>query len=134
MSQDNVEIVSGWIDSVNREGYEEAMRFLDPEIEWTTTGAYLEAGTYHGHEGVGQYLRKALAAWEAPQLEPETVIDGDDRVVVPLRVTTRSRQTGTPAALTITMLAELQGGVIVRIRNYSNRADALKAAGLTASP
>ena len=64
MVQENVEIVREWIDEINRGGFEAAMRFLDPEIEWTTTSAYLEAGTYQGHEGIRRYLRRATGSWE----------------------------------------------------------------------
>ncbi len=129
MSQENVEIVREWIDAFNRGGLEESMHLLDPEIEWTTTKAYLEAGTYEGHEGVRKYVRKATAAWEDVQLEPETLIDAGQRVVVPLRVTARGRQAHTAGELKWALLAEIQGGMIVRMRNYENETEALKAAG-----
>jgi ketosteroid isomerase-like protein len=130
MSQQNIEIVSEWIDAFNRGGLEESMRLLDPEIEWTTTTAYLEAGTYHGHEGIRRYLRRATAAWEDLQLEPERLVDAREQVVVPMRVTARAKETKTPGGLSLTLLAELQGGMIVRMRNYANETEALEAAGL----
>ena len=129
-SLENVEIVRAWIDAFNRGGIEETMRYLDPRIEWTTTSTRLEAGTYHGHEGVRQWMRSAFAEWEGLRIEPERFIDAAEQVVIPLQITARGRRTGTPAAFMITTLAEVQGGIIVRVRNYTNQADALEAAGL----
>jgi ketosteroid isomerase-like protein len=58
MSQENAEIVRRAFAS---EGIEELMAYLDPEIEWTTTGMFLDAATYRGHEEV----RACLGAMEA---------------------------------------------------------------------
>ena len=131
MSQENVEVVRRWIEAFNRGGLEEAIRFLDPEIEWTTTSAYLEAGTYQGHEGVRHFVRKAAAAWEDLRIEPEKLIGAADQVVVPLRIKVRGKQSRSPSVFKLAVLASLQGGMIVRIRNYTNKAGALKAAGLS---
>ena len=131
MAQDNVEVVREWIEAFNRGGLEEIIGVLDPEIEWTTTSVYLEAGTYQGHEGVGRYLRRAMARWEDVWIEPTRLIGAGEQVVASVRVTARDRQTGSPTALTLTVVAELHGGVIVRLCNYTNQAEAFEAAGLT---
>ena len=128
--QENAEIVRAWMDAFNRGGIEETFRYLDPEIEWTTTSTYLEAGTYHGHDGVREWMRKAFAGWESLRLEPERFIDAAQQVVVPMRITARDKRTGAPTAFTFTTLAELRRGMIIRIRNYTNQAEALEAAGL----
>ncbi len=128
--QENIEIMRAWIDAFNRGGIEETIRYLDPEIEWTTTSTYSEAGTYHGHEGVRQWMRRAFAGWESIRLEPERFFDAAEQVVIPMQITARDKQTGNSAAFMFTTLAELQGGVIVRIRNYTNHAEALEAAGI----
>jgi hypothetical protein len=36
------------------------LRCYDPEIEWTSTEAYIERATYRGHEGVRRYLGRAV--------------------------------------------------------------------------
>ena len=56
MSQESVEVVRRAFDAYEREGLDGLMRYLDPKIEWITTGAFLEAATYRGHEGVRGYL------------------------------------------------------------------------------
>ena len=129
MSQENVEIVRAWIDAFDRGGIEETMRYLDPDIEWTTAVTYLKAGTYHGHEGVRQWMQGAFAGWESLRVEPERFVDAAEQVVVPLQIIARGK-TGTHAVFNFTTLAEVQRGMIVRIRNYTNQAEALEAAGL----
>jgi ketosteroid isomerase-like protein len=130
MSQENVEIVRQWIEAFNRGGVEEVIRFLDPQIEWTTTSAYLEAGTYQGHEGVRRFVREAAAAWEDPRIEPEELIGAADQVVVPVRIKVRNKRSGSPSEFKLAVVASLQGGMIIRLRNYTNKAQALEAAGL----
>jgi ketosteroid isomerase-like protein len=131
VSEENLEIVRRSIDAFNRGGLEEALRFLDHEIEWTTTSAFLQAGTYQGHEGVRQFLRRATGTWDDLHVEPEELIDASDQVVVPLRITARGKQSGSPSVIRLVVLASLQDGVIVRIRSYTNTAGALKAAGVS---
>ena len=70
------------------------------------------------------------AEWESLRLEPERFIDAAEQVVIPLQIAARGKRTGTPAAFMITTLAEVQGGMIVRVRNYTSQAEALEAAGL----
>jgi ketosteroid isomerase-like protein len=131
MLQENVEIVRAWIDAFNRGGIEETMRYLDPDIEWTTAVTNLKAGTYHGHEGVRQWMQAAFADWDSLRVEPERFIDAaEQQVVVPLRITALGKQTGTSTVFNFTTVAELQRGMVVRVRNYTNQAEALEAAGL----
>src|SRR5262245_7522145 len=131
MSEENVEIVRSWIDAFNRGGIEETLRYLDPEIEWTTAITYLKAGTYHGREGVRKWMQGAFADWESLQVEPERFIDAADQVVIPLQITAARGTTEPRAVFNFTTVAELQRGVIVRIRNYKDQAEALEAAGLS---
>jgi hypothetical protein len=41
MSQENVEIVRRAIEAYEREGLDGSLRYYDPEIEWTSTDAYM---------------------------------------------------------------------------------------------
>ena len=55
-------------------------------------------------------------------------------VVIPMQITARDKQTGNSAAFMFTTLAELQGGVIVRIRNYAITPRPSKPPGFRSSP
>jgi ketosteroid isomerase-like protein len=131
MSQENVEIVERWIDTANRDGIEIALRFLDSEIEWITTGLFVEPGSYRGHEGVLRYIGDVAAEFEDVHAEPAGLIDAGEQVVLPVRISGRGRQSGAAVDLRLTMLISLRGGMIVRVRNYAEKAEALEAAGLS---
>jgi ketosteroid isomerase-like protein len=133
MSEENVEIVRRWIEAFNRGGVDMAAHFVDSDVEWTTTGLYIEAGTYRGHEGVLRYLDALAAEFEDFRSEPEELIDAGDQVVVPVRITGRGRQSGAPVDLAFTMVVSLRNGRIFRIRNFPEKAEALEAAGLGGS-
>ena len=128
MSQENIEVVRRGIDAFNRG--EEAFDLLDPEIEWTTTGIFVEPRTRSGHEGVRQYLGSLADDFERVHVEPEELIAVDEHVIVPVRVTGRGRLSGVPVEVDATLLYSLRGGKIVRIRNYGDKAEALEAVGL----
>jgi hypothetical protein len=42
MSQENVEIVRQALAAYSREGLDGYLRYFDPEIEWTSTGEWIE--------------------------------------------------------------------------------------------
>jgi ketosteroid isomerase-like protein len=130
MSQENVEIVRRASAAFNRGGVEAALEFFDPEIEWTTTGIFLEAGTYRGHEGAVEYMGALATELAELHSEPETFIDAGDHVVVPFRLSARGKRSGAPVEFTGILVYTLRGGKIVRIRNYTDRDEALEAAGV----
>jgi uncharacterized protein len=131
VSEENVGIVRRWIDAFNHGGVDAALPFFDPGIEWNTTGIFVEPGTYRGHEGVLRYLGDVAAEFDDVHTEPEELIDAGERVVVPVRVSGRGRQSGAAVDLTMTIVVLLRDGMIVHIRNYPEMDEALEAAGLS---
>ena len=116
MSQEHVATIRRATDAFNRGGVEAALEFFDPEIEWTTTGIFLEPGTYRGHEGVRRYMGE--------------FIDAGEQVVVPFRLSARGKQSGAPVEFSGALVYSFRGGKIFRIRNYTEKAEAFEAAGL----
>ena len=99
MSQENVEIVRRAFAGSQEDGLEGLMLYLDPEIEWTTTGAFVEAATYRGHAGVRRYLGSMEEEFEDLSNRPEELIDAGDRVFVRSRISGRGKRSGAPAEL-----------------------------------
>jgi ketosteroid isomerase-like protein len=106
------------------------MRYLHPEIEWTTTGPFRESATYRGHEEVRRYLGARLDVFEDVPVEPQELIDAGARVVVVARMSGRGKQSGAPVERTLASVGSLRDGMLVRIRNYPTKAEALEAVGL----
>ena len=55
----------------NRGDIDDALRPLDPQIEWSEPAEFPGGGTYHGLAGVKQYLTQSRAGFEEGGSEPE---------------------------------------------------------------
>ena len=82
MSQENVEIVRDLLEAFARRDHERAFRVYDPEIEWDASQQeWLIVDTkrvYRGHDGVREYWRRWLSAWEDLEFEIEDILDGGE--------------------------------------------------------
>jgi ketosteroid isomerase-like protein len=130
MSRENLEVVRRAIDAFNGGGIDAALQFFDEQIEWTTTGIFLEAGTYRGHDGVRRYMGALATELADLHSEPEEFIDVGDVVVVPFHLLARGKQSGAPVDFSGVLVYWLRNGKIFRIRNYLGKSEALAAAGL----
>ena len=131
MSHENVEIVRRALEAYDREGLDGYLRYLDPEVEWSTTDAFIERATYRGHGGVRRYLGSMAAEFEDVRVEPVDLIDGGgEQVVSFVRISGRGKGSGAPVELTLISVGWLRNGVAYRIRNYPDMAQALEAARL----
>ena len=126
-----MEITGRFFDAFERDGLDGLLRQLHPEIEWTTTGAFIEAATYRGHEEVRNYLGSMLSEFENPRVVPEELIEAGDQAVSSWRFSGQGKQSGAAVELTLTSVSSLRDGKIVRIRNYPDKAEALEAVGLS---
>ena len=132
MSQENVEMVRRAIAAYNRG--QDALDLFHPEIEWVTTGRFVEPDTYRCHEEVRRYLQALRDDFEELHVEPHQLVDAGDHVIAPVRCTGRGRLSSAPIDLEFTFVLSLRGGKIVRVRNYWEQTDALEAVGLREPP
>ncbi|MGZ5400863.1 MAG: nuclear transport factor 2 family protein [Nocardioides sp.] len=130
MSQENVEAVRRAIEAYGREGLDGVRRYYDPEIEWTSTGDYIERATYRGHEGLRRYLGSMEEEFKDLRIEPVDLIDAGEQVISSVRFTGRGKASGAPVDPTLISVGSLPEGRIYRVRNYPDMARALEAAGL----
>jgi ketosteroid isomerase-like protein/rhodanese-related sulfurtransferase len=130
MSEENVEVVRRAIEAYGQEGLDGVLRYCDPEIEWTSTGDYIERATYRGHDGLRRYLGTLEGEFEDLRIEPVEVIDAGEQVVSSVRFTGQRKATDAPVEMTLIWVGALRDGLIHRVRNYPDMAAALEAAGL----
>jgi ketosteroid isomerase-like protein len=139
MSQENVELVRRAFEVFNRTyaagtpDLSELLDFLDPDIEWVPIMAILEGTTYHGHEGMRQWIEEVKRDWVAFEPRPEEFRDlGDDRILA--LGAWRAQGRGGDALLDIPQAAwliQIRNGKIVRLQTFTERKKALEAAGLS---
>jgi ketosteroid isomerase-like protein len=131
MSQENVEIVRG----MYRQG--DPSRFFELLHE----GVQLDVSRMPllpdypelvgGKEAALDLYRDYWDTWDDYVLEPAEVIDaGQDRVVVVLRERGSGRASGASFERTWCVVFTLRDGRIVRIEHFTERREALEAAGL----
>ena len=136
MSQGNVEIARRIFEAFNRtftEGSDDLYALLDPDVEWIPVMAILEGRSYHGHEGVRQWIVDMKRDWEAFEPRPEDFRDlGDDRVLALGSWRARGRGGDVPLDFPrAAWLGQYRDGRLVRMQTFTERRDALEAAGLS---
>jgi ketosteroid isomerase-like protein len=105
---------------------------LDPEIEWDASEIPVLdiGGIYRGPQGVRQFWREWLAAWETVQFEYE-LLDAGDHVVALIDQWMRGRSTGIEVPLgKYAHVYTFRDGLVVHWKLYMSQSAALKAVGL----
>jgi uncharacterized protein len=133
MSQENVEIVRRTVEAILRGDWEQAAHLLDPDAEGHgTVGGLSEGEVLRGVTQFRQSFEQEDAeAWDERRLEAEEFIDAGHRVVVLVREFRRGRGSGIELETDTAVVFEVRDGRVVRIQGYMDRAEALKAAGLS---
>ena len=130
MSQENVEIVRRVTDAFNRSG-EPDLSLIDPDVVFDTTGAVFDRAIYKGHDGVRQWLANQREVWSSQRFEEEELIAiGEDRVLASFRFVSVGRN-GIETVAQFASVTTLDSGKVTHIRAFLNKADALKAVGLS---
>ena len=123
-------MVRASIEAFNSGGIEAALEFFHPEVEWETTGMFVEAGTYRGHDGVRRYLGAFNEEFDAPRFDVTEVLHEHDPAVYGVTVSVVGRQSGAAVTTELYVVARSRGGKVHRQRNLGTREEAQAAAGL----
>src|SRR3954447_1295350 len=136
MSQENVEIVRRIIEAFRggAEGGDFGAAFetgaVAEDVEWIAV-AELERRSFRGREGFIEFMRGWTEDFEGWSAQLERLVDaGDDCVIAFFHQTATGKGSGAPVEMDYAVIYELEGGQLVRMRAYLDRAQALEAAGL----
>ena len=86
---------------------------------------------YEGVDEARAFLREWIDAWEDWELELEALHDAGDKVLALVYQRGRSKESGMPVEMSFAQVWTLRDGKQARTEVYSERAEALKAAGLS---
>lgn len=133
MAEERVERVRRGYDTFNRLGVDGMTEeFWAANLVMDSTTADLPgAGVYTGLDEVREFFAGLFSVWERWEIEPTRIFDAGDRVVVFAIVRGRGAASGAAAEMDWAQLLTLQDDKVVRIENYTDRAKALKAAGVS---
>jgi uncharacterized protein len=94
------------------------------------TGSGRTGGVYRGHGDIRRWLKDLETDWEFFEVYYEKLRDLGDRVLVSGHWRARGRASGVDVENPGTYLYEIQDGKVVSMRTFTDRAEALEAAGL----
>ena len=130
MSQENVEIVRTVHDGWARGDFRVAQELFAPDFSWDQPAEAVESGSRRGPE-VRDALRNLFDVYDDYRVEVSEFIDGDDDVVV----VARSKGTAKASRMELDQLFAfvwtVHGGRLARLRVFTDREQALEAAGLS---
>jgi ketosteroid isomerase-like protein len=134
MSEENVEVIRRFHEALNRRDVDGMIALWDDDAEFRPIMSTLEAQVYHGHDGLRDWLRAIFEDWEVFEAYDEEFHDLGDRVLSFGRWHACGRTSGIALDVdTAAWLVQLRGGRVVWWQTFTNRADALEAAGIAES-
>jgi ketosteroid isomerase-like protein len=135
MSHENVEVVRKACEAWSRGDLDAVFEINHPEVEWDTThfDGWPENQVYRGREEVSRFLSEWLASWDSYEAGVDGVFDAGDRVVAFWWQRMTGQGSGVPVELDSAQIWTVRDGRVIRIDNYTHRAEALEAAGLSES-
>jgi ketosteroid isomerase-like protein len=90
-----------------------------------------EPGEHKGHKAVFRQIRRWVEPYPDLQIEPLEVVGNGDRAFLWVRFTGHGAGSDIPIAMEVAQVLTVEGGKIRRLHAYTDRAEALKAAGLS---
>jgi ketosteroid isomerase-like protein len=127
MSQENVEVVRQAYEAYVRGDLSGALESYDDDVVFNPN----EEPAMRGRAAVLAYLERWEEPWEEYVVEAEGFIDAGDRVVVTVHFKGRGKGSGVEIDARSHHVHALRDGRIVRMDEYTDRAEALEAAGLS---
>jgi ketosteroid isomerase-like protein len=131
MSQENVGLARRSILAWNERGVEALIENLDPEVEFHAPKESMNPGIYRGSDGVRDYFGRLAEIVEESRVESVEVIDVDqDQVIAVTHMFGKTANFDQEIEVNWAWLITWKDGKATHIRTFTDRAQALDAAGL----
>jgi ketosteroid isomerase-like protein len=132
MSQENVELARTSILGWNARGVDALIEHLDPEVEFHAPRESMNPGVYHGPAGVRDYFDRLAEVMSEQRVESIDLIDVDDeRVIAVVQMFGRTPHFDHEIEANWAWPISVRDGKATRIETFTDKAQALEAAGLT---
>jgi ketosteroid isomerase-like protein len=129
MSRENVVVVRGVIDGWLR-GDPATLELISDDVVYVSPPTMPDGRTYHGHEGVLQWVVDWGQEWTDYELDVLRYRDLGDRVVTVERNRATGKRSGVGVDMQTVSLWTLRDGKVVRWQGYATEEEALEAAGV----
>ncbi len=94
MAEANVEALQHGYEALNRGDISVVRELLDPDIEWHEPEPSPDAGTHAGRDSFVRFLRSWIESFEGFKVEPEQVVERDDKLIAVVHQSGRGRASG----------------------------------------
>jgi ketosteroid isomerase-like protein len=131
MPERNVELIRRVVEALSVQDVDVLSGFCDPSVDLNSTFAAVGGAVYHGHEGLRMWRRDLAEAWGEIRNEPEAYFDLGEHTLVFYVLRARGRHSGAEVAMLAALVARWRDGLIVYMKSYSNREDALCDLGVS---
>jgi ketosteroid isomerase-like protein len=129
MSEENVEIAREIYRAWERGDFS-SVEWADPDIEFML-GSGADEAVHRGTEAIGQAWAEWLRAWDEFRVDAHEFLDLGDDVLVMVEFGGRAKKSGVPIEKMLGgNLLSFRNGKVVRLVTFTDRNDALEAAGL----
>jgi ketosteroid isomerase-like protein len=134
VSEQNVDVHRRLIEAYNARDTETFIALCDPQIEVHSVFATPGGADYHGHDGVRKWLRDLEETWgDDFRVQPESFFDLGENTLMFSVLHGRGQQTGVDVPMSNAQVARLRDGLIVYLKVYIHREDALSDLGISAN-
>lgn len=122
-----MEVVRKGFEAYGRGDLDGVLANVDPDVIWNPA----EETATQGLDAVRAYLERWASVWEELETTAEEFIDAGDRVLVTVHFRGRGRGSGIEVEARSYHVHRLRNGKTVRWDEFTDRSEALDAAGLS---
>jgi uncharacterized protein len=134
VSQDDVVVVKNACEAWERGDLEAWLEALHPDVVWDSSrfAGLMEGSVYRGRDEVRAFLvAEWRASWDRYEARVEDVVDAGDRVLVLWSQRMVEAGGGSPLVVHTAQLCSVRDGKVIRMDNFTDRAEALEILGLS---
>jgi ketosteroid isomerase-like protein len=133
VAEENTETVRKYLAALGGGDLDDAAEFWSPDIDWRAIeGALDDIGVFKGHQAMRDYYEQWNNTFEEIRIDlAGEPIEAGDKVVAPVRVTARMKESNAEVQMALAVLFTLADGMIIRGREFGTSEEALKAAQAT---
>jgi len=129
MASQDVELLRRMYDAWNADDFEAARPYMHPDIVWRTSGRFPGfEPVYHGPEGVREFWRAFMEAWEQMRIEIGRIVEESGQVVIGVHFDAIGRESGARVELPFAHLWRVEDGKIVAYSAHPTFDEALAIA------
>jgi ketosteroid isomerase-like protein len=131
MSQENLDAVRTVYEEWAKGNLRAGVELFDPDVLLIPLPEIPHAGRYLGTESMRNFMRGWMDAWRNLTFTAEDFIEADNSIVVAVRQEGVGRESGTPIDFRYFSVWTFRGRAVIRMEDFSDRAQALEAVGLS---